>query len=377
MATKFTFSSDNNLSLKYRPKLFKDLIGQDHIVSNLQAMIDTRKIHQSILFFGQSGNGKTSAARVLARYLNCQDLQKDEDGHSFPCGKCDSCTANMENHPDVLELNIAATGGKDDVKMLVRNAQLSPSFNFKIFILDEVHALSGAAKETILKPLEEPPARTVWILCTTNPEKLTPTMRGRCRQLEVKPLDTVTCAKLLNRIAKKEGVDSLSKEQFLTIARLTGAQPRAAIQALGAVLDNIKTIKSSSVEDLAVLIENVVALPPYKAALSYLKALYSGKYKEAMLALESTDDKVPFAKIILEYHYKACRYHIDPSLRSKEYFDKLLYQELDQHKLPLGMMSKIMTRLVSMNSLVREFEVDATFVITAATMEIIESVKAK
>lgn len=376
MGSDFIFSKHSNLALKYRPKLFSDLVGQEHISSNLQAVVDSRKVPQSFLLSGPSGTGKTSTARVLARYLNCKDLKTNENGYSIPCEECSSCKLDILKHPDVIEMNMADARGIDDVRQLLRNAQMSPTYNFRIFLLDEIHQLTGASKEIILKPLEEPPSRTIWILCTTNPEKLTPTIRGRCRQLEVKPLSTKACAKLLRRVAIKEGCESLTKEQFLTISELTGAQPRAALQALGAVLDNLKNIKdTSNLEDLAGVVKQVVTLPPYKTAISYLKAIYSGKYEEALVAIDTTDEKITLAKIILEYHYKACRYHISPQLRSKEYFDRLLYGEIDKYKLPIDLMAGILNRLVRCNSLVREFEVDAQFVLTSATMDIVQVVR--
>jgi DNA polymerase III subunit gamma/tau len=374
MSNPYKISKESNLALKYRPKLFKDLIGQEHISTALQSMIDTRKVHQTLLFFGQSGTGKTSSARVLARYLNCQDIKENDEGHSVPCGECPSCKYDITKHPDVIELNMASDRGIEEARQLVRTSQLSPSYNFRVFILDEIHACTGNALESLLKPLEEPPLRTVWILCTTNPEKLKPTLRGRCRQFEVKPLNDMDCAKLLRRVAKREGVESLTKEQLLSIAQLTGAQPRAALQALGVVLDSIQGNKKATI-DIPTLVESVVALPPYKTAITFLTAVYQGNYAKALIALDQTQAKVPFAKMILDYHYKACRYHISPELRSKEYFDKLFYDQIKDFKMPTDLMSAILTRLVRCNSLVTEFQVDANFVIMAATMEIIELVR--
>jgi len=332
-------------------------------------------MHPSILLHGQSGTGKTTTARIIARYVNCEDLQKDEDGHAQPCGKCSSCKYEIDKHPDVFEVNAANFRGIDEVRTLTRQFQMAPTFNFRIFILDEVHQLTPQAKEALLKPLEEPPEHVIVVMATTNPEKLTPTMRGRMRQLEVRPLTELSCAKLLRKVCKQEGYE-LEKEQLLTISRLTGAQPRAALQALGAVLDNIRFKKTQDPAEMITIIKETVELPPYMSATTYLKAIYSGSYSRALQVLE-TVEPVVFGKIVLEQHYKASKFFI-AKIQGKEWFDKKLYEALNDYSgLSADILSFIMTRLVRANSLVNDFQVDGRFVLAAATMEIVEGVRIK
>jgi DNA polymerase III subunit gamma/tau len=367
--------ASNNLALKYRPTVLSDIAGQPHIVNAIQGMINSRKIHQSILLHGPSGNGKTTLARIIARYVNCEELTEDNQ----PCGKCRSCAYNSKDHPDVTELNAASTRGIDEVRELIRISRMAPNFNFRIFILDEIHNLTPQAKEAFLKPLEEPTSQTIWILCTTNPEKLTATIRGRCKDLEVKPLDNMTCAKLLYKIAKREEIE-IDKTILLKIASLTGNQPRASIQALNTIIDAIKLNKEVTPENYASIIKDTVGLPPYQGATNYVKAIYGGNYKQAFEAVETVVDLIPFINLVLEYHYKITRFYIT-GVPSAEWFDRKIFEAVAEFKEKFisrpDIMSGIMTKLVKCNSLVKEFEVNSKFVITATTLEIIEEVRRK
>lgn len=226
-------TDSKSLAVKYRPTDINSLVGQDAASSIIAGMIKTGKIPSTILIEGTTGAGKTTTARIIARYLNCENRNA--------CGTCDSCRMiNSKTHPDVQELNMGANGKVDDIRNLIRSAQSSPMYRRRVIILDEAHALTGAAAQALLVPLEESSAKTVWILCTTNPEKMIDTIQNRCLRITMKPIAPKLIVRRLAYIAKKEGVD-LEKvdggEQALKlITDFTNGSMREAISLLESVL---------------------------------------------------------------------------------------------------------------------------------------------
>jgi DNA polymerase III subunit gamma/tau len=223
------------LAIKYRPRFITDLIGQDPVVTQFNGMIKSKKLPTTFILSGPSGTGKTTTARLFASYINCDNLK---DGH--PCGKCVSCKFR-DNHPDVMELNIADTRGIDDVRALIQVSKNSPSLSSKrIFILDECHQLTAQAAQLLLKPLEEPPRNTLWILATTNPEKLPATILGRCHKFKLSLISKEALVKRLYSIAKEEGVSFKKHKDVLErIADLSNGQMRDSISMLEAALFSI------------------------------------------------------------------------------------------------------------------------------------------
>lgn len=225
-----------SLAVKYRPNSLCDLVGQDHLVSQIRGMFKTKRFPSSLLIAGESGTGKTTTARIIARTLLCKNLGED----LVPCGECISCKYT-NNHPDVQEINIADARGIDDIRSLIQASRNMPTIgDNRIFILDECHSLTSQAQATILKPLEEPPARTLWILATTSPEKLNSTILGRCHQFSVRPIPPEIIRKRLNRIARLEGVDYRAFEDWSTIVKtitdLSNGRMRDSIQMLESVI---------------------------------------------------------------------------------------------------------------------------------------------
>lgn len=225
-----------SMAVKYRPRTINDLIGQDSVVTQVKGMLKSKKFSTSILIHGGSGCGKTTTARIIARTLFCTNL----DAEYNPCGECPSCKYG-DSHPDVYEMNMAETRGIDDVRQLIQSSRNMPTIApFRVFIIDEVHAWTTQASEAFLKPLEEPPARTMWILCTTNPEKLKPTILGRCKKFPVQPIDPEVMMKRLGYISKKEGLDMKEREdgkQILKlVADMSNGHMRDAIEILESVI---------------------------------------------------------------------------------------------------------------------------------------------
>lgn len=189
------------LARKWRPKCFADLVGQEHVVTPLQNALFHHKLHHAYLFTGTRGVGKTTIARIFAKALNCQTGIKTE-----PCLQCESCIAIDEGHFfDLIEVDGASRTRVEDTRELIENIQYAPSSGrFKIFIIDEVHMLSTHSFNALLKTLEEPPIHVKFLLATTDPQKLPPTILSRCLQFHLKPITTDLIITQLSQILSQE-----------------------------------------------------------------------------------------------------------------------------------------------------------------------------
>lgn len=187
---------------KYRPKTFEDLIGQDHITKILQNQIQTNTISHAYLFSGTRGTGKTSCAKIFARAINCLDPDNK------PCNKCENCLESLdESSIDIIEIDAASNNGVDNIRDLKDRAFYQPtSLKYKVYIIDEVHMLSKGAFNALLKILEEPPNHLVFILATTEPDRIPLTILSRCQKFQFKRIDTNEMFRALKTIAEKEGV---------------------------------------------------------------------------------------------------------------------------------------------------------------------------
>lgn len=202
------------LSRKWRPQLFEEIVGQDHIVRTLKNAISLERIAHAYLFTGIRGTGKTSTARILAKALNCKDGPT-----TSPCNQCDNCQEIMRSESlDVLEIDGASNRGIDEIRELREKARFSPAkAKFKIYIIDEVHMLTNPAFNALLKILEEPPPYIIFILATTDPHKLLPTIISRCQRFDFRKIPTSKILTRLERIVEKEKI-STNKEALALIA---------------------------------------------------------------------------------------------------------------------------------------------------------------
>jgi len=192
-------------ALKYRPQRFEEIVGQPHISQTLQNAVAEGRIVHGYLFAGPRGTGKTSTARVFAKAINCEQGPTPE-----PCGECDSCVAIQQGRAmDVIEIDTASKGGHvDDMRNLREGIPYAPAeLRYKVYILDEAHMLTAAAANAFLKTLEEPPAHSFFILCTTEPHKIIPTIMSRCQRFDFRAIPVGLIIEQLRQIAEQEEIE--------------------------------------------------------------------------------------------------------------------------------------------------------------------------
>lgn len=219
---------------KYRPSLFADVIGQEHVTIPLSNALSSGRIHHAYLFSGPRGCGKTSSARIMARSLNCE-----KGPTPTPCGECPSCKALVANGPgslDVIELDAATHGLVDDARDLRDKAFFAPvQSRYKIYIIDEAHQLGPGAANALLKVVEEPPPHVIFIFATTEPEKLISTIRSRTHHYPFRLVPPGILAANLEKICNAEGV-KVSKGVIPLVVRASGGSVRDAQSILGQLL---------------------------------------------------------------------------------------------------------------------------------------------
>ncbi|MBQ3375356.1 MAG: DNA polymerase III subunit gamma/tau [Erysipelotrichaceae bacterium] len=187
---------------KYRPATFEDVVGQQHIVATLQNAIKNNKLAHAYLFCGPRGTGKTSVAKLLAKTINCTAE------NNRPCGKCPNCIDIQEStHPDVVELDAATNNGVDEIRDLIDKVKYAPmQGKYKVYIIDEVHMMTPSAFNALLKTLEEPPAYCIFIMATTEPHKVLPTIVSRCQRFDFNKVPTQLIKDRLRYIADQENI---------------------------------------------------------------------------------------------------------------------------------------------------------------------------
>ncbi len=219
---------------KYRPSIFADVIGQEHVTTPLSNALESGRIHHAYLFSGPRGCGKTSSARIMARSLNCEKGPTPN-----PCGKCQSCTDLVANGPgsiDVIELDAATHGLVDDARDLRDKAFFAPvSSQYKIYIIDEAHQLGPGAANALLKVVEEPPPHVLFIFATTEPEKLIATIRSRTHHYPFRLVPPGILGEHLEKVCQAEGV-KVEKGVIPLVVRASGGSVRDALSVLGQLL---------------------------------------------------------------------------------------------------------------------------------------------
>lgn len=225
----------NNLALyrKYRPKTFTDVSGQDTVTRILKNQIKMDRIGHAYLFSGIRGTGKTTIAKVFAKAVNCLNPQ---DGN--PCGVCKNCQAlDQASTMDIIEIDAASNRGVDEIRDLKETISYPPTIaNYKVYIIDEVHMLTNEAFNALLKTLEEPPEHAIFLLATTEPEKLPATILSRCQKYNIKPIPDNTIIDRMKLICQKEGVN-IEDKALEEISKRAGHSMRDALSILDQCVD--------------------------------------------------------------------------------------------------------------------------------------------
>ena len=271
-----------SLYRRFRPGRFDELRGQDHVVRALRSAVRDDRVSHAYLFSGPRGTGKTSSARILAKALNCESPVDGE-----PCGVCTSCVEITQGSSlNVHELDAASNNGVDAMRDLVAHAGLGTPGRWKVYIVDEVHMLSTAAANALLKTLEEPPSHVVFVLATTDPQKVPPTIRSRTQHLEFRLLGAETLHNLLESVNEEAGLH-VDEEALEAAVRRGRGSARDALSALDQVVAS-GSADAARPELAAVL--DALAEGDVGQVLVALSALLAGGWGPQQLATELIDD---------------------------------------------------------------------------------------
>ena len=283
----------------YRPKLFSEVVGQKAVIKTLTNALKDGKIAHAYLFCGPRGTGKTSMARLFAKALNCSE------GVGHECNKCENCRAVLDGqHPDVFEIDAASNSGVDNVRKLIEQVSFAPILGrYKVYIIDEVHSMSSSAFNALLKTLEEPPANVVFILATTEPDKVLPTILSRVQRFDFSKVSEADLVLNMKNILAQEKV-RYDEQALYTIARLSQGGVRDSLSLLDQAIsysgnniteENINTIFGLLEVTDEIELVKMIHLNDIKGCLSLLK----DKYQKGADILRLHNDLINIYKDLL------------------------------------------------------------------------------
>ena len=280
-------STGPSLYRRHRPRTFADVVGQEHVVRTLRNAVEQGQVHHAYLFVGSRGTGKTSMAKILAACLNCDGAPTSPT--TAPCGKCESCVAIASaTSLDVIEMDAASNNSVDDIRDLREKVAYAPvSGRHKVYILDEAHMLSPQAWNAFLKTLEEPPPRTIFVLATTEAQKVLPTVVDRCHRFDFGRPTVEQVATVLERVAGEEGI-GVEKGALALIARHATGSFRDALGTLEQLVtyaggraiepaDVLAVLGVADAEQLFDSIDAVIARDPARALRAAARLADSGR----------------------------------------------------------------------------------------------------
>lgn len=280
---------------KFRPIVFADIVGQDHIITTLKNQIKNDRVGHAYLFNGGRGTGKTTAAKILARAVNCLEHANGE-----PCNKCEVCKGILsEKNTDVVEMDAASNNGVDDIRQMIEKVNFLPTASkYRVYIIDEVHMLSSGAFNALLKTLEEPPLHCIFILATTEPQKLPATILSRCQRFDFKKLDNANIVKRLEIICKESNIN-INNEALETIAVLAEGSSRDSISILETCIgEEGELIDAQRVKD-------IVGVP----SLEYINKIVNGIVNyDTINALNSLDEVLKQGKDLSNCVFEIIKY---------------------------------------------------------------------
>jgi len=299
---------------KYRPQTFAEIIGQEHVVQTLSNAISAGMLSHAYLFSGPRGSGKTTIARILAKAANCRERK---EGQFEPCGKCSSCLEIKEGRAlDLIEIDAASHRGIDEIRELREEIKFSPvKEKYKVFVIDECHQLTKEAVNALLKTLEEPPSHAIFVLATTEIQKMLPTIISRCQRFDFRKLTLAEIVKRLEIVSQKERA-KIEKPALELIALNSGGSIRDAESLLdqtltfSGTLAKEGTIKTEDIKDLLGLADTVL-LAEFVDCLSRKEAGPAVKFLNQNF--ERGRDPQEFAKALLLYLRQAMLLKIYPA----------------------------------------------------------------
>lgn len=258
---------------KYRPKNFEDVVGQDFVIKTLKNSITCNKVSHAYLFYGPRGIGKTTIAKIFARAVNCEH---SKDGN--PCENCSACTKSKDNQTvDIIEIDAASNNGVDEIREIKSKVNIVPSdLKYKVYIIDEVHMLTSGAFNALLKTLEEPPKHVIFILATTDPQKVSETIVSRCQCYSFKRITEKKIVEKLDQICEKEKID-INQDVLKQIALSSNGGLRDSISSL----DKIASYKQNliTMEDY-LEINDMVSSQEIE---NFIEVILSGNIKKFIL----------------------------------------------------------------------------------------------
>ncbi len=342
--------SHRAFAVKYRPQRFSEIVGQEAIAETLKNAVKTSRVAHAYIFAGPRGVGKTSTARILAKALNCENVS-----HGEPCGSCSACRQiSSGNYPDVIEIDAASNRGIDQIRELRENVYYAPvKGKWKVYIIDEFHMLTKEAFNALLKTLEEPPEHVVFILATTEIDKIPPTILSRCQRFLFRKIPQEKIIKALLDICKKEKI-SCDEESLKLIA----AASEGCLRDAESLLDQAVALCGESLS--AKKISEFLGILSKSELLSILRLSFEGDYRKLfdklkkleLLGYSPSSVLRQLLFLLEELFFEDAEFNREQVLAAFEIMSKSL-KTVDSHPFPFSALFFTLSKLSYFKDLVR------------------------